>query len=99
MDEEQPTTRRHTMVTNPSLDEKTRQQELLSHLRLGSLTDIPPHLLLKPRRGTPPFMRLVAHYPKVWQIFSGRTSLFGAIAVLAGTGTRRVPYGSPWHVP
>ncbi|MXZ43197.1 MAG: hypothetical protein F4Z18_15930 [Caldilineaceae bacterium SB0666_bin_21] len=77
------------MATNLRLDEKTRQQFLLSHLRLGTLTDIPPHLLLKPRRGTLPFMQLVAHYPKVWQIFSGRTSLFGAIAVLALVGFLR----------
>lgn len=74
------------MVTNLRLDEKTRQQFLLSHLRLGSLAAIPPHLLLKPRYGTPPFMQLVAHYPKVWQTFSGRTSLFGAIAVLVLVG-------------
>lgn len=74
------------MAANPQLDEETRQQELLSHLRLGSLTDIPPRLLLKPRRGTRPFMQLVAHYPKVWQIFSGRTSLFQAVAVLALVG-------------
>ena len=52
----------------PASEQKCRNT-LLRHLRTGRLEDVVPECLLDPRRGTRPFVKLVAHYDKAEQLF------------------------------
>ena len=61
---------RETRSTGPvCADERERRRKLLHHLRTGQLNDVPSSLLLESWSGTRPFVKLVADYDKVWQVF------------------------------
>ena len=48
-----------------------RLRQLLCHLRRGPLHEVPVDLLREPQTGTRPAVKLVAHYPKVRQVYLG----------------------------
>lgn len=49
--------------------EQERREQLLHHLRAGSLEEVPSNLLLEPSPDTRPAVMLVAEYPGSWQMF------------------------------
>lgn len=51
--------------------EQERREQLLHHLRAGSLEKVPSNLLREPPPDTRPAVKLVAEYPRSWQVFLG----------------------------
>lgn len=62
-------------MTSTCPREQERREQLLHHLRAGSLEEVPSDLLREPPLDTRPAVRLVAEYPGVWQVFLGFHSL------------------------
>ena len=67
--------------------EQERRSTLLRHLRTGRLEDAAPECLLDPLRSPRPFVKLVAHYDKVAQLFLGNFSGAKIISTLVTLGT------------
>ena len=53
------------------MSEPERLRQLLCRLRLGPLHGVPADLLREPQSGTRPAVGLVAHYPRVQQVYLG----------------------------
>lgn len=64
--------------------ERKRRVQLLQHLRVGSLADVPRELLRKPQPGTRPFVLLVAEYAGSWQVYLGLFSWIELIRAFSG---------------
>ncbi len=61
------------MTNGTSPCEPERQEKLLDCLRCGLLSDVPGTLLRDPLPGTRPHVKLVAHLPRLWQVFLSST--------------------------
>ena len=69
-----------------SVSEPERLRQLLWRLRRGPLHEVPVDLLREPQTGTRPAVKLVAHYPKVQQVYVGSfppLTVFGLLPVAA----------------
>lgn len=62
--------------------ERQRLEKLLDHLRKGALAAVPRELLLEPQPHTRPCVRLVAHYPRMQQVFMGNFRLLAVIKLI-----------------
>ena len=70
------------MAKSIDLCERQRLEKLLDHLREGSLAAVPCELLLEPQPHTRPCVRLVAHYPRLQQVFIGNFRLLAVIKLI-----------------
>ena len=64
------------------MSEPERLRQLLYHLRHGPLHAVPIKLLREPQTGTRPAVKLVAHYPKVQQVYLGSFPLLAVFRLL-----------------
>ena len=74
----------NAMTDSTSLCEPERRKKLLDCLRCGLLSDVPGTLLRDPQPGTRPHVKLVAHLPRLWQVFLRHVPMSEGIRLVVG---------------